>query len=429
MAGSDPDPGLAADRYRLTRLESGLTVITEALPYVRSVAFGVWARAGSRDERDGQEGLAHFLEHMLFKGTETRSAFDIAYELEKRGGNLNAFTSKDHTCYYCHLLDEHLDVAVDVLGDMIQHPRLDPEETEREKQVVLEEIKTSFDTPDDWVHELFFSDLYGSHPLAHPVLGDGETVARLAPDDLRAFIGERYRPDTMLAAAAGSLEHEQVVDEVARRFDAIGTEPAGDRPAVEANGRGQTWHHPRDISQIHALTGAHGLAWDDDDRYALVILMNILAGGMSSRLFQKVREQRGLVYTIAPVTAFYEETGVAAFYFAAAPGNTPLALELIAEEIGTLTRVGEIDEEELLSTKEQVKGNLMLSLESTFNRMARLARGIMFEGRIIGLEETVDRLEAVTAEDLARLASGLFTPDRMTTTLLGADPEGVGQEG
>ncbi len=426
MSRTDPIPGFAADPYRLTRLESGLTVITESLPYVRSVAFGVWSRAGSRDEEPEREGVAHFLEHMFFKGTGTRSAFDIAYELERLGGYLNAFTSKDHTCYYAHLLDTHLAVAVDVLGDMIQHARFDPEETEREKQVVLEEIKTSFDTPDDWVHELFFADLFGAHPLAHPVLGGSETVAALTPADLRAFVADRYRPDTVLLAAAGSLEHERVVELVAGTFTDLPVEPAAGRQVVAADGRGRVFSHPRDISQVHAITGAHALAYGHDDRYALVILMNILAGGMSSRLFQKVREQRGLVYTISGLTTFFEETGMAAFYFAAAPENLPLALELVAEELAAVARTGEIAAEELASAREQVKGHLMLGLESTFNRMSRLAKGIMFEGRIIPLDETIARLEAVTGEDLARLAGDIFTEGAMTTTLLGALPDGVG---
>ncbi len=419
MVDNDTGIRVSTDNYQLTSLENGLTVVTEALPHVRSVAFGVWSRAGSRDEEPGSEGTAHFLEHMFFKGSEKRSAFDIAYELERKGGYLNAFTSKDHTCYYAHILDEHLPVAVDVLGDMLQNPKLDPVELEREKQVVLEEIKTSIDTPDDWVHELFLVDLYGTHPLAHPVLGFDESVTDLTREDLRSFIDSRYRNGNLLVAAAGSLVHEEVVDLVERTFIERSGESEA-RTMSQPRRTGEEFLHHRDISQVHVLLGSHGLPCRHDDRYALVILMNILGGGMSSRLFQSLREQRGLVYTVSSTLSFHEETGLAAFYLACAPENARLALELIAGEIRNISGGDSVSEEELQSAREQVKGHILLALESTFARMSRLAKGILFEERIFTIEETLEYIDAVTADDIVRMAEAILRPEIVTTTMLGA---------
>ncbi|MFC1629143.1 M16 family metallopeptidase [Gemmatimonadota bacterium] len=425
MVENDKGTSLPNGHYQLTTLSNGLTVVTETLPHVRSVAFGVWSRAGSRDEEAGREGTAHFLEHMFFKGSENRSAFDIAYELEGKGGYLNAFTSKDHTCFYAHILDEHLPVAVDVLGDMLQNPKLDPVELEREKQVVLEEIKTSNDTPDDWVHELFLMDLYGEHPLAHPVLGYDESVSGLDSGDLRSFIDSRYRNGNLLVAAAGSLVHEEVVDLVERTFSERSSEDIEARIVIQPGRRGEEFLHYRDISQVHVLLGSQGLPHRHDDRYALVILMNLLGGGMSSRLFQSLREQRGLVYTVSSITSFHEETGLAAFYLACAPENARLALELIAGEIDAISRGGSVSEEELQSSREQVKGHIILALENTFPRMSRLAKGILFEERILSIEETLENIDAVTVDDMVRMAEEILRPEIITTTMLGATKDVV----
>ncbi|MFC1595412.1 M16 family metallopeptidase [Gemmatimonadota bacterium] len=419
MVGSDMGTQMSNGHYQLTTLSNGLTVVTETLPHVRSVAFGVWSRAGSRDEEPGREGTAHFLEHMFFKGSENRSAFDIAYALERKGGYLNAFTSKDHTCYYAHILDEHLPVAVDVLGDMLQNPKLDPVELEREKQVVLEEIKTSIDTPDDWINDLFLMDLYGAHPLAHPVLGFEESVTGLDRDDLRSFIDSRYCNGNLLVAAAGSLDHEKVVELVERTF----IERSGNaepRPVSQPRQSGEEFLYQRDISQVHVLLGSLGLPYRHDDRYALAILMNLLGGGMSSRLFQSLREQRGLVYTVSSTTSFHEETGLAAFYLACAPENARLALELIAGDIGNIAGGNSISEEELESSREQVKGHIMLALENTYARMSRLAMGLLFEGRIRAIEETLENIDAVTVDDMIRMAETILRPENVTTTMLGA---------
>jgi len=409
------------DRYEITVLESGLTVVSESLPYVHSVALGVWSRAGSRDERAGTEGTAHFLEHMFFKGTPDRSAFDIAYELERLGGYMNAFTSKDHTCFYTRILDTHLDVAMDVLGDMVQHPRLDPEEVEREKSVIQEEIKTAVDTPDDWITELFYRDLYGEHPLAHPVLGSAETVGSLSQEDLEAFIQRRYRLDNLLVAAAGSLEHRRLVGLVEETFTDLPPGPVVPReltaPHRQAGSRNL---HPRDISQVHLLVGAQGLRYVDEERFGLAVLLNILSGGMSSRLFQSLREERGLVYTISGQSELYEETGAIGFYLACAPQNASEALDLIRRELEAVAAGDSMTAEELESAKEQLKGHLMLALESTFNRMSRLAKGLLFEGQVRTLEEVLRNIEAVTAEDLTRLAGEILDPEGLTVTMLGA---------
>jgi len=428
------DPGrmeAGSQEYRLTVLDNGLTVVTEPFSHVRSVAIGVWSRAGSRDEQVGREGAAHFLEHMFFKGTKNRTAFDIANELERLGGYLNAFTSKDHTCYFTRILDDHLESAVDVLGDMLQHSLLDPQEVDREKKVVQEEIKTAIDTPDDWIHDLFLMDLFGEHPVAHPVLGSQESVDALTDDDLRRFIDRRYRPDNMLVAAAGSLEHEHVVELVEKTFTKLSPDPVEPRVEATPDSPPGTFPHPRDISQVHVIMGARGHHYLHPDRYALVVLMNLLAGGMSSRLFQSLRERRGLVYTVSSLTEFYEDTGITAFYLACAPQNAALATDLIREELIGIAEGRTVDESELEGSKEQLKGHLMLALESTYSRMARLAKGLLFEGRVMTLEETLAHIEAVTIEDLVRTTSSLLSPDILTTTMLGAvdeaDIEGAAQ--
>ncbi|MFC1544233.1 M16 family metallopeptidase [Gemmatimonadota bacterium] len=403
-----------------TVLESGLTVVTERIPHVRSVAFGVWGRAGSRDESSGREGTAHFLEHMFFKGTERRSAFEIAYELERLGGYLNAFTSKDHTCYFSRIMDDHLPTAVDVLSDMLLNARLDPDEVEREKKVVQEEIKSAVDTPDDWVHDLFIMDLFGDHPVAHPVLGSEDSVGNLTREDLGGFIERRYRPEDMLVAAAGSLEHGRLVDLVSDAFEPLPRSPVEERWAGGAGSNGRTCLHSRDISQVHVVAGAEGVSHGHEDRFALVLLLNLLAGGMSSRLFQSLREERGLVYTINSITEFYEDTGVAGFYLACAPENVGTALELIQEELTGIATGNEVPAEELGSAKEQLKGHLMLALESTYSRMSRLAKGLLFEGRVMTLEETLAHIEAVTSHDLTRVTARLLPPGALTVTMLGA---------
>jgi predicted Zn-dependent peptidase len=421
-SGGTPD----SPRYCISTLPDGLTVVTESIDWVRSVAFGVWGRAGSRDEEAGSEGVAHFLEHMFFKGTERRSAFQIAYELERLGGYLNAFTAKDHTCYFARILDEHLDVAVDVIADMIQRPLFETAEIEREKSVVQEEIRSAVDTPDDWVHDLFLMDLFGAHPLAHPVLGSGESVAGLSRETLRSFVDRWYRPDNLLVAAAGSLEHEAVVEMVARAFSDLPARPTPARPMLPSDGAGKVFRHPRDISQVQVVTGVRALPYEHPDRYALIVLLNLLAGGMSSRLFQSLRERRGLVYTVSAVSEFYEETGVAGFYLACAPEKLEAALALLRAELQSLADGIAPDPEELTGAKEQLKGNLMLALESTFGRMSRLAKGLLFEGQVRSLEETLASIGAVNAADLARMAAEVLSPDRLTTTLLGAVPAAEG---
>jgi predicted Zn-dependent peptidase len=420
MSSASDDHIRSSDNYQRTVLDNGMVVVTEALPFVRSVAFGVWSLAGSRDEKEGTEGSAHFLEHMFFKGTRKRTAFDIAYELERLGGYLNAFTSKDHTCFFTRILDEHLPVAVDVLSDMMQNSLIDPAELEREKQVVQEEIKTSVDTPDEWIHELFLMDLYDRHPLAHPVLGAEETVGKLTSDILRNFIDQRYRTNNMLVAAAGSLDHEHVVELARNNFADLNSDPVSPRKHQQPEGRSQLNLHSRDISQAHVIIGGNGLKYLHSDRYVLVVLMNMLSGGMSSRLFQSLREKRGLVYTVSGITSLFEETGTVGFYFASNPENAPLALNLIREELDAIASGGSVDDEELTSAKEQVKGQLMLALESTFNRMSRLAKGLLFEERIIPMDEVLHNLEAVTAEDIARVTGDILSPGELTTTALGA---------
>lgn len=396
--------------FEKTVLPNGLRVITEKIPHVRSVSLGVWIAAGSRLERPDQAGISHLIEHMLFKGTERRNAREISSAIDGRGGTLNAFTAKEHTCYYARCLDEHLPIAVDLLDDMLRHSLLDPEELRKEKSVVCEEIKMYEDVPDDLVHDLFVSELWPDHPLGRPIAGTTESVTGFGRADLLAYMADHYRDDQIVISASGNLEHEWLVDRLVARAPSGHQAP---RPIV--------WGEPpaplraprlvvrrKEIEQVHLVLGGPGLPIGHDQTLALQLLHTILGGGASSRLFQEIREKRGLAYSVYSYHSAFRDAGNCGIYAACSPSQAPEVLRLIREIMGEAGATG-ITEAELEEAKAQLKGQLMLGLESTSARMTRLGRGELNLGHVLSADETIERIDRVTIEAVQKLAAELST--------------------
>lgn len=402
--------------YQRTVLPNGLVVLTEPMDQVRTVSLGAWISAGSRHEDATRMGVSHFIEHALFKGSTTRSALEIAQAMDGIGGHLNAFTDREHTCYYLRVLSEHLEAGLDVLADMLLRPALEPGALEKERQVILEEIRMYEDAPDDLVHDVFAAALWPGHPLGWPISGSQESVGGLSRQDLAQYLDTRYRPDASLVAAAGRLEHDRIVDLVERVLGGW-TGRAAPEPLVPPRPQRATAFRSKDIEQVHLCLGVPGLPQAHPDRYVLSVLDTALGGGMSSRLFQEIREERGLAYSITSYHAAYCDTGAFVVY----AGTSPAA----AREVVDLTREGllrarhGLSAEEIGRAKESLKGSLMLDLETPGSRMSKLARSEQYFGRQITLDEIIADVEAVRGDDVRRVAEQLFVPGRMTLAAIG----------
>lgn len=392
--------------YKKTILENGIRIVTEEIPHVRSVTMGFWLRSGSRDEDATNNGISHFIEHLMFKGTATRSAREIAEAIDSAGGQLNAFTSKEHTCYYARVLDEHLPLAAEILSDMLLHSTLAEVELEKEKGVILEEIKMYEDSPDELVHDLFAETLLSGHPLGRGVLGRAENIRALTQSDIRAYMMQHYTAGNLVIAAAGHVAHDDVVDVIQRHFSALGgpATPLFSTPVAPAMGHSI---RQKETEQVHLCLGSLGLARSDADRYALYIIDTALGGGMSSRLFQELREERGLVYSTYSYHSCFHETGLFTVYAGTSPTHAPQVIELIRDECRRTATEG-IRGEELARAKEQLKGSLMLSLESTANRMSRLAKAELFDEPLLTPDELIACIDAVSEEDTLRVSQLLF---------------------
>ncbi len=398
-------------------LPNGLTLLTEAMPGARSVAVGVWLKRGSRHEAGEVSGISHFIEHMVFKGTKTRSAERIAAEVDSIGGYMDAFTSKEYASFHLKVLDEHLPLAVEILADIVMNPLFDPAEMAKEKKVIFEEINMVEDTPDDLVMELFAAAFWPGHPLGRPILGTKGTVGRFRRDDLASYFARVYHPANILIAAAGHLEHASVAALVGRHFAAL------HRGATPRNGRAPTavartvTRAKKELEQVHVCLGARAYPQAHPDRYATYVLNTVLGGSMSSRLFQNVREKRGLVYTISSGVTSYSDAGLLSVYAGTSLDSAPEVIRLTLEEIRRL-RGEPLGEEELRRAKDHIKGGLVLSLESSGARMNHLARQEIYFGRHFPLEEILDAIEAVGAKDVLRVAAGVFD-GRLGASVLG----------
>jgi predicted Zn-dependent peptidase len=398
-------------------LPSGLRLVTEAMPHVRSVTVGLWLTRGSRHEPDEESGVAHFVEHMLFKGTTTRTAQQIAQTIDSIGGQLDAFTAKEYAGYYIKVLDEHLPTAIDLLSDMLMRPALAAGDIAKEQSVILEEIKMVEDTPDDLVHEMFAQHFWAKHPLGRPILGTPETVTSFDADRLRRYFARTYVAPNLVVAAAGNLDHERLRGMIEEKFrdlpsaaPASVTVPPGVTPGLT--------NREKDIEQTHVCLGTPAYHQSHDGRHALYVLNTILGGSMSSRLFQHIREDRGLAYAVFSNLTSYSDAGTLTVYAGCATDKLREVVDLTLAELGDL-RERPVGDDELRRAKDHLKGSLMLGLESTSSRMSHLGREEIYFGRHITLDELLASIERVTVDDVQQTASDLFRTQALAATVVG----------
>jgi predicted Zn-dependent peptidase len=403
--------------FSRTTLDSGLTVVSQKMTEVRSASVGFWFDVGARDEPDRLAGTSHFLEHLLFKGTEHRSAKEIADEFDAVGGDVNAFTGKEATCYYARVLDEDLPMALDVLSDMITNSLIDPDEFDSERRVILEEIAMHEDAPDELVHDLFYRSMWDGHPLGRPVLGYNETISEVTPDQVREYWRERYGPANMVVSAAGNVDHDRLVatlDAALAARDARRTLRSGAPPTPQ-----QGVHvFRRPTEQAHIVIGTEGLQRSHDDRHALAVIDTVLGGGMSSRLFQEVREKRGLAYSVYSYRALFADTGAFAVYAGTTPQNAQTVVDLVFDEIENLKRGG-ITDAELKRAKGHLKGSLVLSSEDPGSRMNQLGRQQLTLGEIQSIDEQIARFDAVEMDDVRRVIESVLGSSIYRVTIVG----------
>ena len=396
---------------RRTVLPGGLRVVTETVPTVRSVTFGVWVGVGSRDESTRQAGCSHYLEHLLFKGTERRSALEISSTVDALGGEMNAFTAKEYTCFYARVLDSDLPIAVDVVSDVVNSALLLDGDVESERGVILEEIAMSDDDPSDLVHDSFAQAVFGDTPLGRPILGTADAIATLSRTTINSYYRRHYRPENIVVAAAGNLDHTEVVRLVRRAFGSAGALADTGAVPVAARVGGRA---PRSLAGVHVqhrvteqanfVLGFPGMSRVDERRFALGVLNAVLGGGMSSRLFQEVREKRGLAYSVYSYHAQYADTGLFGVYAGCQPDKVDQVLALVRAELEKVA-AGGITGEELLRGRGQLRGGLVLGLEDTGSRMSRIGKSELVYGELLGVGDLLSRIEAVTLDDVRAVAA------------------------
>ncbi|NLY49566.1 MAG: insulinase family protein [Firmicutes bacterium] len=403
--------------YKRKVLSQGVRLVAEEIPTVSSVAVGFWVNVGSRWEMPAEAGLSHLLEHLLFKGTTKRSARAIAEALDSVGGQLNAFTTKEYTCYYAKVLSEHVPLALDVLSDMLLDPLLTAEDIEREKQVVLEEIRMYEDSPDELVHDLLTGVAWPDHPLGRPTLGTEETLSSLTPDHIRAFHERHYTPDNLVITVAGNLEYEKVRELLERQLQGRqATAPQHCQPAPVFSPGLQIFE--RDTEQVHVCLGAKGIPVEDDTNYVVDVLNSILGGGLSSRLFQHIREEKGLAYSVYSYHTAYQGAGLFTVYLGLSEEKLQEGLSLVRAEMANLGKE-EVSTAELERAKQQVLGGFLLGLENTTNRMIRLGKQELSLGRYVSPQEVKQKIGEVTAAAVREVCAKVFRPEQLTTVVLG----------
>jgi predicted Zn-dependent peptidase len=403
--------------FRKEVLANGLTVLTEKMPHVRSVAVGVWIRRGSRHEEKAESGLAHFLEHMVFKGTERRSQAEIAQEMDEIGGQTDAFTSLEYAGFHAKVLDEHVVRAVDLLSDIVSQPRFDAEELERERKVILDEMKSVEDTPDDVVHDLFTEAFWPDHALGRPVLGRVETVSSFTRKDLLRFFEKIYAPSNLIVAAAGNLEEDQILDLVRERFSSLSTPPDGIvnlapkvSPTIQLS--------EKDLELAHLVVGSEAPPQASHRRHAAYVLNAALGGNLSSRLFQVIREEHALAYSVFSSLSAHHDTGQFSIYAGTEPRNVPLVLDLVVAELRRI-KSEPVEAAELARAKSHLRGSILMGLESTSARMSQLARQEIYFGRQVSPDEVISGIDAVTSAEVLELASEMFGRGPLAMTVLG----------
>ena len=400
-----------------TTLNNGIKIVSQNMPHFHSVSMGVWVNVGAREESPEESGLSHFIEHMIFKGTQRRTAYQIAKAFDSIGGQTNAFTSAENTCYHAKVMDTHLDIMVDILSDIFLNSVFNEKEVENERAVILQEIGMMEDSPDDYIHFLSGINFWGKNSLGRSVLGNRENIRNFDSDALKGFFSRFYQPERIIISAAGNLEHNHLVDIVGPVFESI--RPGNGFPdRMTSDGRCQVDVHYKDLEQVHICLGTKGMSITDPRKYEYSLLNTILGGNMSSRLFQEIREKRGFAYAVYSFISSYVDTGMFGVYAGVHPDNAFKSVELILKEIFKIKKV-RIDPDELRYAKEFTKGNLMLASESNDNQMVRMAQNETHYGRYIPLEEVVNKIEAVTEDDICNLAETLFPAHRFALTLLG----------
>lgn len=403
--------------YHKTVLPNGIRIVSEEIPYLRSVSVGVWINVGSRDEDEKNNGITHFIEHMVFKGTERFSNQQIARSLESVGGYLNAFTTKEHTCFYARILDEHLQTAIDVISDLIQHPRLEIKEIEKEKLVVIEELKNIEDDPDEIIHDHLDQNVYFKHPLGFPIIGRAENIKKFSRDDLFSHIRHHFIPKQIVVAAAGNLKHEELVSLVTKYFNSNGKERT-----VSKRVQGPRRIHSnkevveKPINQAYVCMGTLGYSVKSRMRYPLLILNTLLGDGMSCRLFQNIREKYGFAYAVYSFANLLSDTGSFGVYVGTDNNNIDRSIELIHKELEKL-KMKPVGKAELERTKTQMKGNMMLGLENMSNRMMRLGSGELYFGEYLTLDEVLKSINAVGQDMIQEVANNIFKMDNFSTVI------------
>jgi len=410
---------VSTDEYRLEQLPNGQRLITEKLDHLRSVCMGFWIPAGSRDETGSLVGATHFIEHLLFKGSSKYTAEQIAQVFDALGGELNASTSREYVVVYGRFLDDQLPVALDVMTDMLVTPTFT--DLDREREVVLEEIAMVDDSPSDLIHDVLGEVVMGGHPLAHPILGTRDTIAGVSEEDIRAYHDRRFRFADMVVAAAGNIDHEQLRESLLERHGiADGLEPS--RATSEPERAPRRHFVAKETEQMHVCLGGVGMARSDPRRFQLSVLDSLFGGSLSSRLFQEVREKRGLVYSVYSFSSMYAETGLSGVYFGCRPERLEAVMETVGRELVRLS-TELVPEDELRRAKEHLKGRVILGLESTSSRMTRLGKGILTNTEILSLDELAERIDAVTSEDVLRLANEVYRPGGLSVVGIGAVEE------
>jgi predicted Zn-dependent peptidase len=403
---------------RRTILPNGLTILTEQMDHVRSVAMGVWVRAGSRHELAEVNGISHFVEHMVFKGTKSRSAQLIAREVDAIGGNLDAFTGKETICFNIKVLDDHVSPALDVLSDLVLNPVFAHDDISRERGVILEEIKIDEDNPDYLVHEIFTQNFWKDHPLGKPILGTKETVRKFEQDTLFDYYGKQFVGGNIIFSAAGNLNHDSFVEKVTRRFESLLPGQGGEAAPAPKTASRISLRNKKSLEQVQLCLGVPSQPIAHEQRYVTLVLNTVLGGGMSSRLFQTVREERGLAYSIYSDLNPYRDTGSLCVYAGTSSSKAIQVIELVMNEFRRL-KEELLPADELRRAKDQLKGNILLSLESSMSRMSNLARQEMYFQYFFGMQEILDKIESVTAEEVMQMAQSIFKPDQVALTLLG----------
>ena len=403
--------------YQKTLLKNGIRVVSENIPYIRSFSIGIWIITGSRDEDSDENGISHFIEHLIFKGTKSRTAHDIAKEIDSVGGVLNGFTEREYTCFHAKVLDQHWPLAIELLSDIFLNSTFDSNEIVRERNVVLQEIKMVEDTPDDYIHDLFSQVFWEGHSLGYPILGKKEHVSSFGRETICRYFDDHYRSNQLVISIAGSFDHEKVIRQIEDTFGGLG-ERIQVGKGISPEAKPGIGVFPRDLEQVHLCLGTEGISQTHPMRFAGYVLNTLLGRGMSSYLFQEIREKRGLAYSIYSYRPAYFDVGQLVVYAGTGKGSLKEVIRLIIEQFDTL-RKERIRAEELKRTQDQLKGNLLLSLESSDSWMTRLAQNEIYFGEYIPIEQVIQGIEGVTSEEVNKLAQDLFREELLCLTVLG----------